>query len=393
MNSSNASSYYYYTLDALFTAYGSTWILDNLNLYPFVIVGILGALLNLFAFIIFLDREFSITLYNYLRVYTLNNTIMCLISISNFFWDTYRILPWSNSYWTQVWLNFVYTPISNVSYFYSSLLDICILLDRIATFNSFVRSCMTLPCRFVCLITLLVTLVIDLPYFFVFVPAYNVSKLNATTEITIWFSSTSSFATSTAGTVVTFVVYALRDVLVMVIQIVLNIVSVLLLREHLQNKLKLTSGPFGLTGVNNPTALNQQTSTLANQATTTRGIVPTTAGGDVAEGTSHMNPTLGGKTVKSKSAVRAPAATTAERVSSADRRATIMVCILCVLTMCEHTLIIAEIVYPYFYFNLNNFILYSLGDFFQPFKRLLEFFIFFFFNNNFKKVCKRYLGF
>jgi hypothetical protein len=390
MNSSNASSsYFYYSLDELLTAHGSTWILDNLNLYLFVIFGIVGALLNLFAFVIFLDAEFTVALYGYLRVFTLNNIVMCLVSIPKFSFGSFRLASWTNSYGAQFWLNFFYSPISNLSYFYGTLLTICILLDRIANFNRHVRSWMTVPYRYVCLIALIVTVVIDSPYFFVFAPTASTYKLNATANITFWYSGTTDFAFSTIGTIITFVVYALRDVLVMGIEIALNIVSVLLLRAYLQKKLKLAASK---PGVSNPTGPNQLAPTLTNQATT-KIVMSTTAGDGVGDVAITSNPALNKNAVVAKAVIKAPAATTAEKVSSADRRAVIMVGVLCVLSVCEHTLIIAEIVYPYFFFNLNNFILYSLGDFTMLFKRFLDFFIFFFFNKNFKKVCKRYLGF
>jgi hypothetical protein len=73
-SNSNQSYYEYPTLDYVLTnVAASTWFMDSLNTYPFIILGMIGMLLNLFSFAVFSDPEFgSLNLYQYLRVYTLN---------------------------------------------------------------------------------------------------------------------------------------------------------------------------------------------------------------------------------------------------------------------------------------------------------------------------------
>jgi hypothetical protein len=64
MNSSaNASLVYeYYTVKSLLTNFvGSLYLTDVLNFYPFTIISILSLFLNIFALVIFMDKEeFSI---------------------------------------------------------------------------------------------------------------------------------------------------------------------------------------------------------------------------------------------------------------------------------------------------------------------------------------------
>jgi hypothetical protein len=96
------------TLDFLLTTYGSDLYLDNFNLYPFTVISVIGFILNILSYIIFSLSEFKNNkLYSYLRVYSINSVIMFFISIFNFVYNTIRIIPWSNSYWAQVYCNYM----------------------------------------------------------------------------------------------------------------------------------------------------------------------------------------------------------------------------------------------------------------------------------------------
>ncbi len=119
----SSSYYYYYTVDALFTYHGSTWILDNLNLYLITLVSTLAFILNILSFVVFFDKEFNINLYSYLWVYTANNILTCVLWIFNFTFSTIRILPWTNSYPSQVYYNYIVIPVSVLCYFYNGVLS------------------------------------------------------------------------------------------------------------------------------------------------------------------------------------------------------------------------------------------------------------------------------
>ena len=191
---------YFYTLDDLLTSYGSTWILDILNLYLFTIISILSLIANLISFIIFCKMINSLPLNQYLRVYCVSNVCISLVSVFNFLATSYRLINWSNSFWTQAYYNYVYTPVANLSYFYSGVLDIVILLERIAIFNKLVKTYLDkLSPTFVCTVLFALCTFIDFPYFFVYVPFSFTAKLDANTSYTIWFSDASPFAKSIAG--------------------------------------------------------------------------------------------------------------------------------------------------------------------------------------------------
>jgi hypothetical protein len=54
----NASDAYYYSLDFILSNFGgSTWVLDNINVYLFMVTGLIRVILNLFRFFIFYNTN------------------------------------------------------------------------------------------------------------------------------------------------------------------------------------------------------------------------------------------------------------------------------------------------------------------------------------------------
>ena len=339
----NQTDGYYYMLDNLLTTYGSTWILDYLNLYVFTIISVLSLLTSLFSLIIFCNMKNSLPLYRYMQVNCISNAVMSLVSVFNFMATSYRLISWSNSRWTSVFFNQVYTPIANLSYFYSSVLDIVILLDRIAIFNRRVKAYLNkYSPTVICIVLFALCLIIDFPYFFVFAPDSFTAKLNANTSLTIWFSNTTPFARSPLGQILSYIIYAIRDVLVMLAQIALGIHSSVLLKKHLNKKRTIS------------TRLTVDTTEQSNQHT--------------------------GKFSKDSK----------DRVSKKDTDATIMVIVMCVLSVCLHILMIVMIVYPIFRIDLTYFVLFFVGDIFIPFKSCVDFIMFLKFNKIFRTMCLKY---
>jgi hypothetical protein len=343
-NTDANNSNYEYTLDAVLTKYGSNFYLDLFNLVPFTLVSVVGFVLNTFSFVAFLDDEFKgIHLYSYLRVYCINNMIMCFLNIFNFVYSSIRILPWSNSFLTQLYSNYVYIPITNFNYFYGSLLDIVILLNRISYFNATVKNCIKFSPLTICSISFLVCLIVEFPFFFFFMPNSHTATLKDGTIFTIWFSDMTQFAQSTSGSVLKFLMYGLRDILVMLIILVLNVISTCLLKQHLSQKLRLVR--YRMEELH------------------------------ISEGNAELSTSFG-----------------LNRISKADKRSSIMVIIMCILTIGEHLLVLLSVVYPYFNFDFNMFVFYTVNNFFWPVKRCGDFFLFFYFNKKFRKICRRYLS-
>lgn len=359
----NQSSQYYYDIDEILRTYGSTVELDNLNLYPFTIVSAVGVVLNLFTCLVYRQSEFRvISVYQYFFVYAVTNIVLCLFSCFNFLATSYRIISWSNSYWTQFYYNYIYSPGINICYFYSSVLDIFILLDRLAVFNVSIKNWFTrIRPNKMCLIGLVVCLVVDSPYFYVFMPSSVEKRIDANTNFTIWFASNTPFATSNIGRALSYLVYSIRDVLVLVIKVILNIVSTITLKRFLDKKLKIVSS-------NRIQPIEMSMAQVNNKSR----IMTTELG-------STTNPANKNETSSSYKATKA------------NRNSAIMVIVICTISFITHLLTMTMILYANFNFNIYVFILYFLGDFCLPLKACIDFVVFFSFNNKFREACYRIL--
>jgi hypothetical protein len=301
-NSTN-STYYYYTLDDLLTSYGSTWALDNWSFLPFTITGIIGFILNTLAFVVFQDGEFDIPLYAFLRVYCLNNACLCFISIFNFTFSSIRLFSFANSYGAQFYYNYIYTSIATTNYFYGSTIDLFIQLDRIASFEARAKAFLKLPPYCICFLAFICCVIIDMPTLLQFGPASHTSMLNATTSYTVWFTANTDFATSQVGSILIFVVYGVRDVFVLTLQIGLNVCSTYLLKRYLNKKKAMNSALAADT-----TRVKNDTSMSARQSRTGPRRV-------------EMSRANTNSSVARNSAIL-------NRISRSDLRATIMVCLI-----------------------------------------------------------------
>jgi hypothetical protein len=187
----------------------------------------------------------------------------------------------------------------------------------------------------------------------VFEPASSTARLNATTNFTIHYSAVSAFSISPVGKVLTITMNFVRDMLLMIVEIMLNLLSVVLLRRHLRKKSKLT---------------NKRGSVFATAFISTTGY----------NGVKYINP-------------QNQYERSVQKMSSSDRKVTVMVCLMCCLSIMTHLIVLIASIFPYFEFSLTTFILYFMGNFSFPLKCFFDFFFFFAFNNNFRAVVLRYL--
>jgi hypothetical protein len=79
-------------------------------------------------------------------------------------------------------------------------------------------------------------------------------------------------------------------------------------------------------------------------------------------------------------------------VSKSDKNTTIMVIVMCVMSFLVHIILLASIIYPIYYFNLIDFILYFAIDFSLPLKSVIDFFLFYYFNKKFKQGTLKILN-
>jgi hypothetical protein len=359
---SNVSDYYY-SLDFILTNFaGSTWVMDNVNFWPYAVFGPVAFVLNAIAFLILQGPEFDTNLYKYMIVYTANNTVFSLCVTFNWINVCFRLIPWSNSYLTQALDIYFQTNVCNVSYFYGSLIDMCVLIDRIAILKSQVRNMIKLTPYKICMIAFVTVVVIDSPSYFVLTVTDEHFKLNSTTSYIVWYFKNSDFANTQLGIALTYMVYGIREGFVTLAQIFLNMASMYCFKQHMHKKTRLSIGA------------------AANR--TGPAVVL-----HMSEGKRNSN-----RVATSSHHLSGFQSTSISRISLAETRATVMCLVMCVLSLVEHVLVLTSVLYPFLDSNYFNLILiYNLAFQWQVYKRVADFFILFFMNSNFRNACLKFL--
>lgn len=199
-----------------------------------LVPSLLGMLSEALCLIVFSRIKVVSNLYIYVKAYTVNNMVVCGCLFFQFFYAIYSLgdpetLTVSNSY-------LIY-PFMNCLFLNGTLLDIVILLDRIAVFSKRVKGLISLisPYKQILLLAIIST-IFTIPYFFLYEPMVIHSTSPEGVEYIVWISGSSPFSSTSFGNALIILIVGVEYVAVMVIQIVLNIYSMICMRHHIQEK-------------------------------------------------------------------------------------------------------------------------------------------------------------
>jgi hypothetical protein len=371
MNVSNATVPVIYELGALWDRYGQTKLMNYITSISYTTVGPIGTFFNIISFLILRDKEFVGAQYDYLKVYTVNSALVCLVTSFFLFVNTARFLPWTNTYIGRAYNAFVYVPIANTGYFYGTFLDIANTLDRISKLK--VKNFCNFSAYKVSMVGFAFCFLVNFGYFFVFEPGSRTFNAVITDEgtviygFTLWFFTQTKFARTELGRIVLYTIYVIRDLFMMIAEIVVNCVSVYYIQQFLKKKSNLVR----------PKSINPVTTNLTSNTLTIT----------VEDSRPTMN------SVKSKKETKKT--TSEDSNMKAELRAAIMVVIMCALSVTEHIMLLTCIIYPFYNPNggqTTNLLFWS-GNFSIVFKHAANFPIFYAFNKNFKRIFWKYLKF
>lgn len=332
----NGSNVTYSSLrDVYETFCGPVW-LQMAYLVVYTPVSAIGFFLSVLCVFLFFQSEFKLPLYDYLKLYSISNVIVCFASFFYTFTWSAEVFPFANTYISKFYASYIFTPVVNVSYYFSTALDIIITMDRIALFVPKVKAINKINAFKLSAITFLICFAIDFPYFLTFEPNKLIIPLNSTYNFTFYINDLTPYAVTQAAQIISNIQFAVRDIIPVFSLVALNIASIVLLKLHLRKKAKLVK--------------KKKVGDISSSSNT----------GDEAN----------------KKA----------KTSNADVKATIMVILISVLTAIQNFLLIAVLLYyRVTLFGFAGILLVFLVDFFYPFKCMCAFFIFYYFNNNFRK--------
>ena len=242
MNSTNRT---HESLDYWLEMFGFSRTFDIIYVYVLTPCGLVSLILNLFSFIILQKLSFKTRkFFRYMRLYVLNSVMLSLFSIGTFIFTTRTIFEFTNTHIADVISNYFIFPTQYVFYFYGSILEICIIIERSQYF---------LPRRFkkvaldrfklFFLILFLISVIIQSPFYFFFEPVYVDVPLDENTAYRIWYYNTNNFSTSLAGNIINYAEYAIRDFIPLVMKIVLNSLMIHMVKQYM-NRIKIEKISF-----------------------------------------------------------------------------------------------------------------------------------------------------
>ena len=340
MNSTNSTSIE--SLDYWFNYYGVTFTIDIMYMYFLTPISIVSLFLNSISFYTLAsNHQFSKSiLYSYLKLYILNSIIISLLLISAFTCNTYRIFEFTNTYLALVYGSYILTPVISFFYFYSTLLEICISLERsLKFFPAKYRFKKIKNFKRICLMLFLFSTVINIPFGFVYYPALAEVPVGKKI-LNLYYWGLSDFSVSVYGKFITYVVYGVRDILFLLIKIIINIYSVYVVRQYL-SKIKIDS--------------------------------LTQAGRNNGDESGEINLSLPKK----------------EYLTTTDRNLTYMSIWMCLLSVLENIFYAFAYIYFSFFQNEASLIVFFFSYFTLALKHISNIFVLYFFNNSFRAEFKK----
>ena len=338
MNSttSNQTLVFYMTKEQWINYLGASILIDQTNLYFLTPFSLIGAALNLLSFIVFSQKDFnSINLCSYLKILTLNSLAVNLLQSTVPFFASYRFFEFANTAKMVNYYSYFYFPFISVTYTFGNIINIIINLERILQLKKKTDYFERFNTKIVCLFLFVVCILLNIPLFLTYTPANKQLPTGPTSFFKVYYNSFTQFSSSLAGKIIAYILYALRNIIIYIIEVGVNVVLISSLKSFL--KIKQT-----LTGTLNKSSLNGASNEQKNDN-------------------------------KSK---------------HADHKATVMVLIICLLSTLEHSFYISYTLYNLFRFDFISNVLFVVSNFLITFKHFFNIVLFCVFNKVFRKNIK-----
>ena len=330
--------------------YGFTYITDGLHLFLLAPTSQIGFMFNLIALSVLLKKKFNkLPVFVYLRIYTINSLCANLAISFIFLPNSYNYIEFTNCYYSIFYASYVLCPVLNFAVIFGSLLDVCISLERISHFKPKLKKVLKYSPLFMSLMAFIISIIFSSRYFFQFKPSYIEIKLNSTITIKLYRWINTEFSKTQFGNLTEHLIYCLRDLVLLVVQVILNVYSVNQLKVQLsKKKLMLKTSLCRRILIKNQSILTNMISNDESYSNIQQIII--------------------------NGAMKRP-----------DQKATIMVIILCTFSIMEHIFLCVMAIYFNIHQNKTAYLLGALGNLSIAVKHGANLVIFYFFNKIFKR--------
>lgn len=235
MNSTNKT---FYPLDYWFSLYGYSYFGDIILAYAITPVWLASLILSIFSILVLLKAPFwGPKFFDYMRLYVANCLILSLMSLTTILAFTRRFFKVANTNEAAFYGCYVFFPAQNSLFLFSSCIEICLVVER----NLYL-----LPARFrrikligfnkFFFILFIICLLANVPSMFLFETAFADVQLDPNTPFRLWYFGVTSFLKSLTGQIFNYLGYILREILPMLLKIIVNSLSIYLVRSYIKKK-------------------------------------------------------------------------------------------------------------------------------------------------------------
>lgn len=224
----------YNSLTAVLTAFRYSYEAHLAYLCITVPIGMIGLCLNMASFVIFCKNELdSQPIFVYLRVYTFINMITSLCYA--FIWTfRSRFIPITNNLWMLLIGVRIIFPLNTISYFFGCLIDISLLVNRMGSLKY--KCLLDLNPMVLMILGFLASLVFCVPWCYFYDITSSVVLIESQNATIIYEIATSSFRKSAIGRIYWTISAMTRDIFLFGVEVLLNICTYILFRAFMNRK-------------------------------------------------------------------------------------------------------------------------------------------------------------
>jgi hypothetical protein len=250
--------------ETLMIQFGSTWLLDNLYLYFITSIGFVGFFLNALSLVTLIGIRKRQAVYIYFQMFTLNGILFCLVVMGSFYMRTPRIFDFALSYGAGVYRCKIYNTAFTFGFF-GRLINTCILLERISVFKPkliiFVRKPFLI--LFICFS---ISIVFSLPLFFLYEVRSASEFKEALTSLekarNFPYCRRAEFSATVLGRIVLLAITVFRDLIWLIVEVLATVFSVILLNKFIKKKQEILGSSANSTNIVKPSTCDNSSAVL-----------------------------------------------------------------------------------------------------------------------------------
>jgi hypothetical protein len=258
--------------EKFYLSIGSTWIFDSFYLFFILPTAVINVFLNFLTFYILCQvkaNQKNKCLFFYLKMYVLNIGISSIFGILMFYSYSPRYFSFALDYFARVLRCHIYTSFLTTMYFFANILDILITFERLSQLIlKQTNPLLKISPYLTTLIGLMFCLFVNSPSFlwnYILSDAEFYSQAKDVANLDSFsYCGRTEFIQSNLGGLLSSLMIFVRDIITIILEIVLNIFSVVYYKNFLKKKFRLNLLEMSIIIINQTELSNNQNHNTTN---------------------------------------------------------------------------------------------------------------------------------